>query len=229
MGVLFKTAWFGGFQKKEVIEYIEKLKIDCAREAQLLQEELVGWQREQELQTQSQQDLAQRLGQAQAELAQLQEHQQTLQHRADAALSEAQQARTQLESMRSQYSELKEYIADIELSAYKRAREVREEANRHAQEIAETIQCAGAAMSPVAEEAREKVELAEEAFGGFKTRISAITQEIDQLVQTMNQMEARSNPVKRDPPRDSQPPAASPGLRSIQEILERVKSIGEKM
>ena len=40
MGVLFKTALVGGFQKEEVIEYIEKLKNDWAEEERRLQEEL---------------------------------------------------------------------------------------------------------------------------------------------------------------------------------------------
>ncbi len=50
----------------------------------------------------------------------------------------------------------------------------------------------------------------------------------------MNAIEERSRQVARPPVlppqmRDSQPEAGGPRLRSIQEILDRVKNIGEKM
>ena len=123
---------------------------------------------------------------------------------------------------------------------------MQEEASRHAQEVTQTIKDAGAVMTPVAEEAREKVVMAEEAFSGFKTRIASITGEIDELVRTMNEIEQRSRHTLSAPPpampkapvqtrsaaakkSDSQSQPAGTRLRSIQEILDRVKNIGEKM
>ena len=123
---------------------------------------------------------------------------------------------------------------------------MQEEASRHAQEVTQTIKDAGAVMTPVAEEAREKVVMAEEAFSGFKARIASITGEIDELVRAMNEIEQRSRHTLSAPPpeepkapiqarsaapkkSDSQPQPAGTRLRSIQEILDRVKNIGEKM
>lgn len=234
MGMLFKTSVFGGFRKREVIEYIEKLKSDCARETQDLRDDLARLEREEKNADQRILEKEERITQLEEELEQARQQQEALQQAAEAAQSDAAAARVQAETVQKEYSELKEYIADIELSAYKRAREVQEEAARHAQEVTKTIQTAGAVMSPVAEEAREKAELAEEAFTGFKSRIDSITQEIDELVKAMNAIEERSRQVARPPVlppqmRDSQPEAGGPRLRSIQEILDRVKNIGEKM
>lgn len=234
MGMLFKTSVFGGFRKKEVIEYIEKLKSDCARETQDLRDDLARLERDEKDATQLAEGKDQRISQLEVELQEARQQQQALQDAAEAAQSDAAAARQQAETVKREYSELKEYIADIEVSAYKRAREVQEEAARHAQEVTKTIQTAGAVMSPVAEEAREKVELAEEAFTGFKSRIDTITVEIDELVKAMNAIEERSRHVAERPVRapvisDSQPAAGGPRLRSIQEILDRVKNIGEKM
>ena len=246
MGVLFKTAVVGGFQKEEVIEYSEKLKNDWAEEERRLQEELRQIREEEKRtygQLEEKKDENQRL---EEELARAREQISTLEEEKDQACQQAEQARQRAETLRREYGELKEYIADIEISAYKRAREVQEEASRHAQEVTQTIKDAGAVMTPVAEEAREKVVMAEEAFSGFKTRIASITGEIDELVRAMNEIEQRSRHTLSAPPpampkapvqtrsaaakkSDSQSQPAGTRLRSIQGILDRVKNIGEKM
>ena len=232
MGVLFKTSVFGGFRKQEVIEYIEKLKSNSAEEVKQLEGE---------------RDAARRLEQQADEKAvltedrldQLREHNQSLRLAADEAAREAERARAQAEQLKREYSELKEYIADIELSAYKRAREVQEEAARQADEVTKSIETAGAAMGPAAEEAREKVVLAEEAFSGFKTQIATITEELDELVEAMHAIEQRSRQNARRPAEtplkrpwttsDSQLQPSGARLHSVQEILDRVKNTGEKM
>ena len=180
-----------------------------------------------------------RLAALQQELDQLREHNQSLRLAADEAAREAERARAQAEQLKREYSELKEYIADIELSAYKRAREVQEEAARQADEVTKSIETAGAAMGPAAEEAREKVVLAEEAFSGFKTQIATITEELDELVEAMHAIEQRSRQNARRPAEtplkrpwttsDSQLQPSGARLYSVQEILDRVKNTGEKM
>lgn len=246
MGVLFKTALVGGFQKEEVIEYIEKLKNDWAEEERRLQEELRQTREEEKRAWQQQEEKKEENLRLEEELSQAREQIRTLEEEKEQACRQAEQARQRAETLRREYGELKEYIADIEISAYKRAREVQEEASRHAQEVTQTIKDAGAVMTPVAEEAREKVVMAEEAFSGFKARIASITGEIDELVRAMNEIEQRSRHTLSAPPpeepkapiqarpaapkkSDSQPQPAGTRLRSIQEILDRVKNIGEKM
>ncbi len=145
------------------------------------------------------------------------------------ALAQAEEAGQRALAIRREYGQLKEYIADIEISAYKRAREVQDEAARQAREAILAIQNAGAAISPAAEQAREKVEQAEEAFSGFKERVAAIAGEIDRLAKAMNDMEESGLAPQPLGKRDSQPQSPQDRLRSIQEILDRVKNIGEKM
>ena len=239
MGVLFKTSVFGGFRKQEVIEYIEKLKSNSAEEVKQLEGERDAARRLEQQADEKAVLTEDRLAALQQELDQLREHNQSLRLEADEAAREAERARAQAEQLKREYSELKEYIADIELSAYKRAREVQEEAARQADEVTKSIETAGAAMGPAAEEAREKGVLAEEAFSGFKTQIATITEELDELVEAMHAIEQRSRQNARRPAEtplkrpwttsDSQLQPSGARLHSVQEILDRVKNTGEKM
>lgn len=233
MGKLFKTSIFGGFRKKEVIEYLEKQTDDHRRELDLLNENVNRYQKDG---ANFQQELDERdakIDGLQQELRALHEAAEEQRRQAEQAIQQAEASTAEAEKIAREYRDLKEYIADIELSAYKRAKEVQEEAARHAREVTKTIQTAGENMSPVAVEAREKVQLAEEAFGGFKERIASITNEIDELVKTIHDIEEKNlQSEKKMEPIPVEPPKNNPQgerLRSIQEILDRVKNIGEKM
>ena len=81
MGVLFKTALVGGFQKEEVIEYIEKLKNDWAEEERRLQEELRQTREEEKRAWQQQEEKKEENRRLEEELSQAREQIRTLDKR----------------------------------------------------------------------------------------------------------------------------------------------------
>lgn len=220
MGQLFKNAVFGGFKKQEVISYIENLKADSEAQALSLRETINNFEKsckQSELDAEGKDEIITQLEEKISDF-------EVKQEQSDAAISalhtEATKAREDMVSAQMQYSELKEYIADIELSAYKRAREVQDEASKKAQQVSDDIIAMRDNVSPVAERAHSQVLRAEEAFGGFKEKISEITREIDGLVSAINAVENRKEQEARDIAQNSP-------LKSLQDILSRVKKSGQ--
>lgn len=234
MGMLFKRSVFGGFRQREVIEYIEKLRRDGELERRQLEQQLNQARQAEEEACQRQRAAETQAARLEQQLEQAREQIQTLEQQTNQALEQAEEAGRRALAVRREYGQLKEYIADIEISAYKRAREVQQEAARQARQAIQTIQDAGAVISPAADQARQQMAQAEQAFSGFKERIAAIAGEIDQLARAISDMEEQ-NPLKGQLlPEDWDSQPQSPGdpkdrLRSIQEILDKVKIIGEKM
>lgn len=220
MGQLFKNSVFGGFKKQEVISYIEKLKADSEAQAASLRETISNFEKSCKQSELDAEEKDQVIAQLEEKIAEFEEKQCKSDAEIAAFHMEATKAHEDMVSAQRQYSELKEYIADIELSAYKRAREVQEESSKKAQQVSDDIIAMRDNVSPVAERAHSQVLRAEEAFGGFKEKISEITREIDGLVSAINAVENRKEQEERELAQNSP-------LKSLQEILNRVKKSGQ--
>lgn len=147
MSANFKTCMFGGFDRKDVIDYIEKSAKEFQEKIETLENEnnelrssnerieqalrTLHAQAKQRQEEQNQQSVQQQLADAQAKLKKLAEE-------AEALQSENERMRTELETLRSEsdqlraaandYMSLKEHIADIEINAHRRTEEFRAEA-----------------------------------------------------------------------------------------------------
>lgn len=147
MSANFKTCMFGGFDRKDVIDYIEKSAKESQERIETLENEnselrssnerieqalrALHAQAKQRQEEQNQQSVQQQLADAQAKLKKLAEE-------AEALQSENERMRTELESLRSEseqlrtaandYMSLKEHIADIEINAHRRTEGFRAEA-----------------------------------------------------------------------------------------------------
>lgn len=224
MGQLFKNKIFGGFKKAEVIEYINKQKKDYEEQAESMRSSIALLEKNAKAAQEDFSDKDDKILELEEQNAQILEKLAASEILAQALRADAEQAVLKAEETAAQYSELKEYIADIELSAYKRAREVQNEASMLAAQVTQDIIAVRDNVSPVAQEAHAQVRQAEEAFGGFKTKIAKITHEIDELVEAINSIEkaqTSAQPVQSSQNQDNTP------LKTLQDILNRVKRSGQ--
>lgn len=134
MGANFKTCLFGGFDRQDVVSFIEKTSResrerieDLERENQTLQQKNQSMDSELRLMRQQFMDNAQQAGLAQQLSAQVEELTQKL-----TSLEEEAAA---LRCEAAEYRAMKDHIADIEISAHRRTEEFRAAAVARMHEI----------------------------------------------------------------------------------------------
>ena len=128
----FRTAAFGGFQKQDVLSYIESAN-------QTHTEKLEGLQRERDELTREKEELEARANQAQEQVQALTQEKEELTAQLDSVRSEMEELRRALEVERASlsqtadqlsqaYQQVKDRTAGIELEAHCRAQEVQQAA-----------------------------------------------------------------------------------------------------
>lgn len=126
----FKSVAFGGFDKQDVIHYIEQTSKEAAENLEKLRQERDSLQTEAESLRSQVRELQTRLEaesslreQAQSQL----EAEQTARHELEAGRDEAQRLRAELEKLRPEaesYAQFRDRVGDIECDAHKRAAEL---------------------------------------------------------------------------------------------------------
>ena len=144
----FKTCMFGGFDRGDVINYIEKSAKEAKERIEALENEnnelrsnnerieqalraLHAQAKQQRQEEQGQEALQQQLSEAQVHLNELAVEIDTLRAENEMLRAEAQSLRTESVKLREaadDYAHLKEHIADIEINAHRRTEEFRAEA-----------------------------------------------------------------------------------------------------
>lgn len=148
MGANFRTCIFGGFDRSDVIKYIEQSAREAQERIEALTQENAGLkekneqieqalrtlhaQTKQQMQEKAEQEpLHRQLEAAQTEL-------EKLRNDADTLRCESQTLQTENERLRAvecDYMSLKEHIADIEISAHRRTEEFRAQAIENLRQI----------------------------------------------------------------------------------------------
>lgn len=148
----FRFAAVGGFNKKDVLNFLEEQAKKTAQAQQELQSELDGVRAELAALRTERDDLSARLDQARQELETVGQERDELstrleqtgrelddsQRRARELAQELEGARRELEALRPDaqaYRELKDRAAGLELEAHRRAKAVEEKAERDAQKV----------------------------------------------------------------------------------------------
>lgn len=134
MSEKFKTCMFGGFDKDDVVKFIEKLAQEHQEEIAKLTEELDGLREKlitNEIKLAAADETAEELRHAceqyQADAAETTD----LRAKLEQAMSELETLRTENESLRGpakEYESIKDHIAQIEINAHRRTEEFRAEA-----------------------------------------------------------------------------------------------------
>lgn len=148
----FRSAAFGGFNRQDVMEYLERTAAEYAQSLRVLQDKLAQAEQERD-------ELAGRLDELEGELESVteqaaqsgqaleqerqarkraQEQAGALQSRADALEAERQRLQEQVETLRPDaeaYAAVKERAAGIELDAHRRAQGVLDEADGQAKQL----------------------------------------------------------------------------------------------
>ena len=148
MSTNFKTCMFGGFDRGDVINYIEKSAKESKERIEALENEnnelrsnnerieqalraLHAQAKQQRQDEQGQEAVQQQLTEAQVRLNELAVELDTLRAENEKLRAEAQSLRTESDKLREaadDYMHLKEHIADIEINAHHRTEEFRAEA-----------------------------------------------------------------------------------------------------
>ena len=148
MSTNFKTCMFGGFDRGDVINYIEKSAREAKERIEALENEnnelrssnerieqalraLHAQAKQQRQEEQGQEVLQQQLTEAQVHLNELAVEVDALRNENEKLRTEAQSLRAESDKLREssgEYMRLKEHIADIEINAHRRTEEFRAEA-----------------------------------------------------------------------------------------------------
>ncbi len=148
MSANFKTCMFGGFDRKDVINYIEKSAKEAKERIEALENEnnelrgskerieqalraLHAQAKQQREEEQGQESVQQQLADAHAKLKKLAEETEALRDENQRLCAEMETLRGESEQLRTaanDYMSLKEHIADIEINAHRRTEEFRAEA-----------------------------------------------------------------------------------------------------
>ena len=134
MSANFKTCMFGGFDREDVVSYIEKTAKETQEKLDALESENTRLKADNERIEQALRTLH-----AQAkQMKQDEQEQETLQQRLDEAQARAAELAVRCEALEAEnenlrasakeYAHLKEHIADIEINAHRRTEEFRAEA-----------------------------------------------------------------------------------------------------
>lgn len=135
MDASFKTRLFGGFDREDVVTYIEKTAAENQTQLETLRAE-VETLRKQRDEAASENEALRGLTE---EDAKLREENARLQAQLAQAQAEASALRSECEALRGpalEYQSLKEHIAEIEISAHRRTEQFREEAVTRLRQLA---------------------------------------------------------------------------------------------
>lgn len=127
MGASFKTRLFGGFDREDVISYIEKTAQEHREALESLRAELDALRQERDALATRQEMLqneARRNSAAAEKFEELRLKADELSHRAEALVEENEALRADAE----EYRKMKDHIAEIEISAHRRTEEFRAQA-----------------------------------------------------------------------------------------------------
>ena len=131
MGTTFKTCLFGGFDREDVISYIEKTAQENQERIRELTETIESLQSEKETALQDREAMDEELASLRDNAARFQslsEKYEALRARIDEVVERANQLDEENKQLRVQadeYQSLKDHIADIEISAHRRTQEFR--------------------------------------------------------------------------------------------------------
>ena len=153
----FRSAAFGGFNRQDVLDYLEKMSADNAQRLQELQQRLEDteterWrlttQREQQeeeltILRRDRESLNQQLEQVKQELTDLQEREKSLTQELTFLRQERDQLKAKaavLEPEATAYAVIKERTAGVELEAHCRAQNILDQANAQVQELHRNVE-----------------------------------------------------------------------------------------
>ena len=167
MNANFKTRLFGGFDREDVISFIEKISLENQQRVTQLQSENETLRRESQS---AQAEVRMLREQSRAEAA-VEAEKEALQRRLDALSTEVSQLRSENEQLRGpaeEYRRLKDHIADIEISAHRRTEEFRAQAIAQLQEMivrqCTWCQTAQSQYRQLSEQFAQKLELARQTI-----------------------------------------------------------------
>ena len=179
METSFKTCMFGGFDREDVISFIQKTAEENQTRLDTLTAENQQLLSEKQAAEQQNRELSDRL----AELEKRLDDESALRYRVRELSEKLEAVQRENESLRepaAQYQSLKEHIADIEISAHRRTEEFRGKA------IAELTQLIGRQRQWCAEQRGEYQRMAEDALQELR-RAERHVEECD--LESFDQME----------------------------------------
>lgn len=163
MNANFKTRMFGGFDREDVISFIEKTSLEHQKRVSELEEDI---KRLNERCSAAETEVQTLREQSRADLAAAAEHEE-LQRKFAALSDEAEQLRRENAELRGpaeEYRRMKDHIADIEISAHRRTEEFRAQAIAQLREmiVRQEAWCATAQAQyqQLSEQFAQKLELA---------------------------------------------------------------------
>ena len=147
-GKVFKNSLFGGFNRDDVLAYIESFSKQSEQEKSALRAENEKIKAQLDELTRANQELTAQKEEALSNLAGMEEELQTVQSEAEAQrdiVDGAGRAAAELQAFRAKVAELEEIaelykkdknnVASIELMAYRRAQDIEKKAKNHAEKI----------------------------------------------------------------------------------------------
>lgn len=199
----FRNAALGGFNKQDVLDYLELVARENREQLQSVQNELEQAreqynalaEQESALKTQLAQltqektALLQAAAKAQSELEQAQQNNVALQTKLDESSAERQKLQEQVEKLRPDaeaYIAVKERSAGVELDAHRRAQGVLDEAKAEAQQLRGQVQHW---MGKVEEEYRALRGQIDAAMSGAAEELGRVETALDQISQCLSEQD----------------------------------------
>lgn len=199
----FRNAALGGFNKQDVLDYLELVARENREQLQSAQNELEQAREqyrtlaEQESAlkaqlaqlTQEKTSLIQATAKAQSELEQAQQHSAALQAKLDESTAQRNQLLEQVEKLRPDaeaYTAVKERSAGVELDAHRRAQGVLDEAKAEAQQLRGQVQHW---MSKVEEEYRALRGQIDAAMSGAAEELGRVENALGQISQCLSEQD----------------------------------------
>lgn len=186
MNTNFKTALFGGFDREDVVNFIQQLSQESQQRISTLEAENQElWERNHSLETEltTLRRLVLESSSAADTCRQLRQQLEELQAQYDQLGREADTLRSQA----SEYQSLKDHIADIEISAHRRTEEFRADAIRQLRQLAQQQQ-------DWCDQAREKYTQLSRQFGQKLLQAQRTLEEpdlsgFDEMTRSLRQLE----------------------------------------
>lgn len=199
----FRNAALGGFNKQDVLDYLELISRENREQLQGVQNELEQMreqcrtlaEQESALKTQLAQlaqektNLIQSAAKAQSELEQARQHSADLQVKLDESAAERQKLQEQVEKLRPDaeaYAAVKERSAGVELDAHRRAQGVLDEAKAEAQQLRGQVQHW---MGKVEEEYRALRGQIDAAMSGAAEDLDKVGHALSQISQCLSEQD----------------------------------------
>lgn len=214
----FRTAAVGGFNRQDVLSFLETTTREAAERQQSLQQQLdealeAGEQKEQELeqlrgQTEELEQLRARLSETEQALEESRSREAERSALLEAARQEARELQAQVDTLKpgaEAYDSIKERTAGVELEAHHRAQLVRREAQEQAgglhrqmeqwmQQVEREYAALRSEVESTVAHAANQLSRAEESLG----RVNTLMGEQEIALKTMAQAYAESNPNRGD-------------------------------